>query len=261
LIDSLRAGAVCLTADVHNSSSRGWEQRFLPDDEITILAEYLSIAAKYEVPVTVFVSGLAAVQGAPRLRALTARYDVELGGHWFDAFPWRVPYGVWGRLFGRPRGPAWWQRREIRRTVTAIETATGVRIQAWRDHAYRRDRNTYRLLASAGLSAVSDEVARDALRPRLSDGLLSVPINVLPDHENIRHLPPHAGTSFPGSFSAAEWTVLAVKDVDAIVARGGVATILAHPTCMKLSDKFVSFHVLCAALARHPCVRMSELHP
>ena len=258
LIDSLTAGVVCLTADVHNSSSRGWEQRSLRDDEISILADYLSITNRYGVPVTVFVSGLAAVHGARRLRELVAAYDPELGGHWYNAFPWPAPYGVWRRLFRRARGPAWWQGRDIRRTVTAIEAATGIRIRAWRDHAYRHDRNTFSLLASAGFSTVSDEVGPD-LRPHIADGLLSVPINVLPDHENIRHLPPRGRIAFPGALSAAEWMSQALIEADSIVARGGVATILAHPTCMKLSDNFAAFQILCAALARRRCVRMSDL--
>jgi hypothetical protein len=171
---------------------------------------------------------------------------------------------MFGRAFGLRRGPGWWEQREIRKTVAAIESATGVRIRAWRDHAYRHDRNTVPLLGAEDIAFLSDAVDPSARVPRLvgaNGAVLSVPINVLPDHENIRHLPPRAGREAPGTLSAAEWAARAIDQAGAIVARGGVATILAHPTCMSLSDDFASFRALCAALARHRCVLIGDLGP
>lgn len=254
-----RVGKVCLTADVHNRSRRSWEQRWLGQDEVDILAEYLRIAADHGVPVTVFVSGRAARDNPERLRGLMAAHDTEIGGHWYDAFPWPLPYGIWGRAFGLRRGPEWWQRREIRRAIDAITDVTGARIRSWRDHAYRHDRNTADLLAAEGVRVMSDEVDARQMGPHVEGKMLVVPINVLPDHENIRHLPPRRGRVFPGTLTADEWVDRVEQQVAAIVARGGVATVLAHPTCMKLSDDFAAFRRLCRALAQNRCVRLSDL--
>ncbi len=241
---------------MHNVSSRAREQRHLVGTEIEAMVEYAGIASSHGVKVTAFVAGKAALD-APELAArLAAEPLVELGGHWFDAFPWLLPYQVFGKLTGLRRGPAQWQARDIRRTIAAIERTSSVRIRAWRDHAYRHDRNTFGLLAGEGIKAVSDDVDPRRLGPKVVDGVLSVPINVLPDHESIRH-PGDDGA--PPQLSAADWLDRVDEQAEAIVSRDGVATILAHPACMKTIDEFTTFRRLCVALERYPTAWLSEL--
>src|SRR5207237_470596 len=162
-------------------SARCQDQRLLDGTEVGALAEYLAIASDHGCKVTVFVAGKAALAEADVLSDLVSRYDIELGGHWFDAFPWLFPQQALGRIAGLRRGTAVNQMRDIRATIEAIDRAIGVRIRVWRDHAYRHDRNTLRLLRACGIGAVSNIVDSGLLHPVPVQGLLSVPINVAPD--------------------------------------------------------------------------------
>jgi hypothetical protein len=40
-----------------------------------------------------------------------------------------------------------------------------------------------------------------------------------------------------------------VRQAESIIARGGVATILAHPLCMKVADGWRTFEHLCSSLS------------
>jgi hypothetical protein len=86
-----------------------------------------------------------------------------------------------------PHGYPSWQRRSIAPTCAAVERLAGKPARSWRNHANANDSNTPRLLADAGIVAWSDvDLAR--VRPYVHEtGLVVLPINTLPDHENLYH--------------------------------------------------------------------------
>ncbi len=253
---------VVLTGDVHQAIGSA-DQRFVVCSEAALAVDYARIAARHGVKVTLFFTGRAIVEDGADTRALLAMTNVEIGGHGWDALRPRWWHGLLNWLTGSPHGPSWLQRRMIRCTCSAIERYTGQPVRSWRSHAYRHDGNTSHLLAEAGITAWSDEVQFEHNSPRLHPtGVVILPINTLPDHENMYH-----GARTP-EFVAAEgrgssyppdmWCDQVCAQVERIVSAGGIATILAHPICMKVADDFATFEQLCAFLSSYPSLFASE---
>ena len=149
------------------------------------------------------------------------------------------------------------QGRMVRRTCAAIERMTGQRIRSWRNHAYFFDSNTSRVLAETGIRVWSDEVDRDREGPRLhASGVSILPINTTPDHEHLYHgdqtVDAVPVARRPQYYDSHAWREDVVRQAESIVARGGVATILAHPLCMKVVDDWRTFERLCSSLSRFP---------
>jgi len=257
---------VCITGDVHHMSLGTRDQSFMDRSEVDVAREYASIAAEHGVPVTLFCTGKAAAEEADGVRALASMDNVEIGGHNYWAFD--TPMHTVSRgLLGTWNGPRWFQNWEINRTVAAFREI-GIDIRTWRDHAYRHDGDTAELLAEAGITHFSDRVGPDE---RLSeqDGVRIVPINTPPDHEHVYHAfrtPEFVESAeFSGPFGSEshdcdDWLELVLEHADAVEQRGGVATVLAHPSCMHLADGLTTFEDLVARVAdRYGTVRMSDL--
>jgi len=121
------------------------------------------------------------------------------------------------------------------------------------------DHNTAALLQEMGIHVLSDTVQIGAIGPHRSDGPLALlPISVWTDHEHIYHAertPEHVAGQLSrskidlSSVSVAEWTELVKQQVIDIIRRGGTATLLVHPVCMKIADDFQSFTSLCEFLS------------
>jgi len=253
--------SVVLTGDVHHAIGSA-DQAFTTRSEAALALDYARIAARHGLKVTLFFTGKAVVENACEAGALVDAPHVEIGGHGWNAFtPW-LWHGVLRRVLGSPHGPAWLQRRMIRRTCDVLRRYTGKPVRSWRNHAYRRDRNTAGLLAAAGIVAWSDEVNPQRPRPYRAGGVCVVPINTTPDHEYLRHggWPRESATLQWGgpAYTIGEWLEHVCRQVDAIVASDGTATILAHPICMKIADEWASFERLCAWLSRYPSLHVGE---
>ena len=252
---------VCLTGDVHHMSMATRDQDYLNGTEVQAAIEYAQIAAEYDLPVTLFCTGKCAVEEPDRMKRLAAMDNVEIGGHNYWGFTtpvhsgWRALGKLSGGRIGSWNGPRWFQAYEIRRTLAALESI-GASVTAWRDHAYRHDRHTAGLLADHGITHFSDDVEPDG-QVRECGGLTIVPINTPPDHEHVYHAfrTPEfvADSDFEGPFGSesrdpTEWQEWVVDDVRARRTEGAVATVLAHPACMRLADSFRAFESLCVRL-------------
>lgn len=263
---------VCLTGDVHHDSLGTRDQRELEGTELEATLEYVDRAAAHDVPVTLFVTGRAADEEPDRVRRLADHEAVEVGGHNYYAFDtpvhagWRVLGKATGGRLGSWNGPRRFQAWEIGRTVDAL-SARGATVTAWRDHAYRHDRHTASLLAEQGITHFSDAVGPDE-RVRREAGVTVVPVNTPPDHEHVYHAFRTPGSAavadFEGPFggesvSPDAWVDWVTERVEAVTAEGGVATVLAHPACMRLADGFEAFERLCEVLSAYETVRMSEV--
>jgi hypothetical protein len=250
---------VVLTGDVHHHIPSS-DRAHAAESESELALEYARIAEQHGLKVTLFFTGRALRDDVADALPLLSMENVEIGGHGWDAFTPRWLYRPLGRLSGSPHGPPSWQRRSIVRTCAVVERLTAKPVRSWRDHAYTRDANTARLLVDAGIVAWSDEVDLARRRPYAHEsGLVVLPINTPPDHENLYHgdrTPETLGDT--RSLSPAEWRTRVLEAVDATIADGGVATILAHPLCMKVVDGWDTFEALCTSLAGRPSMFATE---
>jgi len=254
---------VCVTGDVHHMSMETRDQAYMDRTEVEAAIEYAEIAANYDIPVTLFITGRAAVEEPDRVEQLAAMENVELGGHNYWAFDtpihtaWRALGKLTGGRIGSWNGPRRFQRYEISRTLTAL-AQRGATVTAWRDHAYRHDRHTAALLADAGITHFSDAVGPDE-RLRHEDGVTVVPVNTPPDHEHIYHAfrTPEfvADDDFNGpfgteSYQIGKWLTWLSEHIDHQLTTDEPATVLAHPACMALTDDFTTFEQFCSEACR-----------
>jgi len=265
---------VCLTGDVHHMSLATRDQKYLDRTEVEVAIEYAELAAKYDVPVTLFITGKAATEEPDRVQRLVAMDNVEIGGHnyWAFATPihsaWRALDKLTGGQVGSWNGPRPFQRYEIHRTLKTL-SERGADVSAWRDHAYRHDGNTAGLLADAGITHFSDAVGPNE-RVRREGAVTVVPVNTPPDHEHVYHAFRTPGSTaverFEGPFggesrSIDEWVNWVLDRIKAIRSDGGVATVLAHPACLWLADEFEAYERLLSAVERRDPRTMRELDP
>jgi hypothetical protein len=259
---------VCLTGDVHHMGLETRDQAYMGRSELAAAVEYAEIARRYDVPVTLFITGRAVHEDPDAIDRLAAMDHVEIGGHNYYAFGTLLHTAARGVL-GSWHGPRPFQAWEITRTLRAFADR-GIGVTAWRDHAYRHDENTARLLADRGITHFSDAVGPDE-RVRTEAGLTVVPINTPPDHEHVYHAfrTPEfvAAGEFTGPFGSDshevdDWFEWVAEAIDAAVTAGQPATVLAHPSCMDIVDGLATFERLCAHVARgyDPC-QLSRVSP
>ncbi|KPJ64971.1 hypothetical protein AMJ44_11655 [candidate division WOR-1 bacterium DG_54_3] len=260
---------ICLTGDVHHMSMKGANQPYLQGTEVEAAERYLEIAGKFKIKSTLFFTGKCILEEYQKIKHLPSNFRLELGGHTYRAFKPRLPYKLSYRLLNRKNGPFFLQRHEIRKTVNIFKEFLDYNIVSWRDHAYRNDKNTPRLLKEAGIEYFSDIASPRILKPFLKDSLFYVPINVLPDNDYVYH-----GSRKPGSFNEDDlmkkpfqtkamtvdkWLEKAQEQVKKIIDAGGISTLLVHPTCMEIADNFKTFGKLCHFLSQYETLFMREI--
>lgn len=251
--------AVVLTGDVHQHIPSS-DRRHAVESESTLAVEYARVAERHGLKVTLFFTGRALRDDVADADPLFSMETVEIGGHGWDAFRPRWLYRPLARLSGSPHGYRTWQRQTIARTCRAIERVTGTSPTSWRNHAYVHDMHTARLLVEAGIVAWSDHVDLDRARSYVHEsGLVVLPMNTPPDHENLYHgdrTPESVGDT--PSLHADEWCARVLEGVERALREGGTATVLAHPLCMKVVDDWTTFEALCSGLSRHRSMFATE---
>jgi len=252
---------ICLTGDVHHTSLMINDQKYISDQnltEIRIARLYVQLLEKYDVKSTLYVCGRAFTEECSDLETVATHPLVEVGGHMFNArFP-RECFDAYGEQTGLWNGPRWYQAWDIRQNVEVVRAAMGYDLISWRSHSYKVDCNTYELLAANGIRVVSDAMSATNLRPeRTAAGLISHPINTVPDHDHLYHAHRtkdyveaanqrgYGADEFGAvSYTIEEWGKLVMQQIDSIEEKGGIATILAHPLCMYLADEFRTLTML-----------------
>jgi len=260
---------ICLTGDVHHMSMKGEDQPYLQRTEVDAAQKYIEIASNYRVKITLFITGKCVMEERQEVEKLLSNGNIELGGHTYRAFTPRLPYKLSYRLLNRKNGPWFLQSYEIRKTISIFKNFFNYDIVSWRDHAYRHDKNTPKLLKKAGIQYFSDIVSPKYMGPFQKGSLYYVPINVLPDHDYIYH-----GSRLPGTFdescllssefrtkamSVDQWLVTVKVQVKKTINGSGLATILAHPSCMEICDNFRTFEKLCQFISQYKTVYMKEI--
>jgi hypothetical protein len=251
------------------------DQEYMDRTEVEVALDYAEMAAEYEIPVTLFLTGRSAIEEPNRVKQLAAMQNVEIGGHNYWAFDtlvhktWRAVEKLTHGLIGSWNGPRPFQRYEIRKTIATLNTC-GADVTVWRDHAYRHDKHTAGLLADEEITHFSDAIGPNE-RVEQADGVTVVPVNTPPDHEHVFHAFRTPGSEaveqFFGPFggnsvSVDEWVTWVLDRIETVCSDDQVATVLAHPACLFLSDELVAFERLLQAIDNSgaPTVQMSEIN-
>jgi peptidoglycan/xylan/chitin deacetylase (PgdA/CDA1 family) len=274
---------VCLTGDIHHSSLRINDQRFITepgDCEPRIAARYLALVEKHKLKVTFYVTGKTLAEEFDAFRPVAESPQVEIGGHTYHGLPRPMGSRLRSFLTGHAtlshslsHGSPARQKRDVERMIAVVQDKTGRRIRSWRSHGLVTDAHTYEILAQCGIRFISDDLDWTKTMPeRIPQGLISHPMNVIMDHDHIYHA--HrtreyveaqkrnwgfAADPTRESYDIEEWAKIVERQVSGIQAAGGVATVLMHPLCMYLSDGFRTAERLLEFFSQFPSVWASEL--
>jgi hypothetical protein len=266
-------------------SLRTNNQRFVADKhstEVKITQRYVALLEKYGVKATLYICGKCFAEEWDDLKAVVSSSLVEVGGHQYRARQPRGLFDWYGRMTGNWNGPRWFQKWDISRTIQVCEEKIGYRIVSWRGHNYKMDPNTYPLLSKFGIQLVSDEIRAKEMWPKklpvsstetlMTKDIISHPLNVIPDYDHLYHAHrtgPYVerakalgyGEDEFGaiSYTIQEWGDLVLRQSEAIQKAEGIATILAHPICMYLTDEFKTFEKLLKSFSDLGCIWAREI--
>jgi len=266
---------IALTCDLHHQSLGTGNQAHCPMSEIQVAQRFVKLIEEANVKATFFITGRAFAEQPGELRPIIESPLIEIGGHTYDAFEPAIFHRIWKKIGGSYNGPAFYQKRDARRTIDIIEQHTGARIRLWRNHMYMHGPHTEKVLASLGIRLISDGVSRLARGPSLhSSGIYNFPINIIPDHEHLYHAERtpqwvaawqkryHWSDEYgPDSYYVEEWTDLVLAGLKEREAAGAISNMIIHPITMYLSDRFHSFKRILAYLKTRQTMHLGETIP
>jgi hypothetical protein len=240
--------------------------------ELQVARRYLDMLVEARVKVTFLVSGKCFLEEWADLEPICDNPIVEIGGHTWSCFEPALWHRVWLKINGSYNGPAWYQRRDARKTIDIIRSRCGKTIRCWRNHMYMHGPFTERVLRDCDIWICSDGVARDSNGPvRHPAGILNFPLNVMPDHEHLYHAErtPEWVAQWiqrynfrddygPQSYYVEEWTDRVLEELRQHEANGTLSNMLIHPITLYLCDRFKSFERILEFIARCRTVHMTE---
>lgn len=260
---------ICLTGDVHHSGLNSDDRQFCKGSEIDAAYRMAEIAADSGIPLTLFFTGKCAIESPEKMNTLGRLPHIEIGGHNYFAFKPRKLFDFNYKMTGLKNGPYLFQWWEVGHTKRVLEKTCDVEVVSWRDHAYRHDRNTRKILRRHNIMYFSDKLSKDGGQPEWNDGVIDVPINTLPDHDYVFHGSRQPDTIDPAvllrthfatlPMTKEDWLNRIIRETREIAKTKGLATILTHPACMEVFDDFKTFKKLCTHLQSFECIKMSEI--
>lgn len=172
-------------------SMGGLDQQWLRTNsamtEVDCSVKYAQLAAEYRLPVTLFVSGNVLKSELSTFKTLAEMDNVEIGGHTYNAFQPSWLHLSFQSIYGSYYGPRFYQKRDIQKTLDLLNQHTQHPVRSWRTHGYRSDPTTLDLLPQFGINVISDVTDADAVIEPVNRQLVSLPINIPPDHEHLVH--------------------------------------------------------------------------
>lgn len=132
---------------------------------------------------------------------------------------------------------------------------------------------TYDVLQACGIKVCSDTVSATAAGPSWAgDGLIELPINVIPDHEHLYHAERtpewvawwQQRYGFRDAFGSEsyrvdQWADIVLSQIEANEARGALTTMILHPITMYLCDRFASARRILDRVRSAETVHASEV--
>ena len=241
---------IIFTGDIHNMTMNGGDQLLLrkfdkENSEVKLCKKFLKILNKYNFKPILFFTGKAIIEEEEYIRYLLKNFDFYLGGHTYNAYKPKLFYRSCYRLFGTYYPLKYLQDIDIKKTKHIIKKKLGININSWRNHAYFNDKNTNNLLTKNNFKLVSNLVDLKINKPFYENNLTILPINTYPDHEFLSHSTDHSS-----DWSLFKWYDLNYKIVKNILHNNGTATLLTHPLCLYLEDKYCSFENFVSSLKK-----------
>lgn len=264
---------ICLTGDLHHNSLRTGNQTHCDIPEIDVARRYLRMLEEANVNVTFFVSGKSFVEEWERLRPICEHPLVEIGGHNYSCFTPEIWHRASKKIFRSYNGPRWYERWDVQRTIDVIRERTGNTIRCWRNHMYMHGPNTDDVLAASGIRICSDGVRASANGPTVeSNGLMTLPINVMPDHEHLYHAErsPEWVDAWvrryrwsddygPHSYYIEEWTERVLDELRRHEESDVLSVMIIHPITLYLCDRFKGFEKILEFLASCKTVKLGDV--
>ena len=274
---------LCITGDIHHSSLKTNEQKYLsaPEDtEARIGARFIKLLESYGIKYTCYVTGKTLEEEWEDFRLIAESPLVEVGGHTYEGLPRSTFSKIRSFVSGKPtishsfsHGSYRKQKKDVKKMTAIVQRKTGKPVVSWRSHGLVRDKNTYLLLREADITHISDSTDWNQLLPvKTDEGLISHAINVIMDHDHIYHV--HRDRAYVDhqkknwtltedptteSYSIEEWGELVKKQVREGLAAGGMMTVLMHPICMYTSDRFTTARRLLDFFSQYKTIWASEI--
>ena len=237
---------IIITGDVHHMSMKGRDQRYMVEDEFHIAMKYLDILNNLSISPTLFFTGKSVLENLEYIRQekLGYRFSFEVGGHGWNAFKPITFYRFSKYLLGSQCGPKILQNYHVTKTLSLLRGELADSVISWRNHGYRFDRNTEKILISNGISRWSDRIIYNNLEPFYNGELLEFPINTYPDHDYIIH-----GDLTSNAFTSVQWIDAILSQISDLNDKNATyAMLLLHPGCMSILDNFKTMVSLCKEL-------------
>jgi len=274
---------ICLTGDIHHTSLNTNEQKYIesPDDsEVKISCRYLKLLEKYGIKATFYVTGKTLDEEGEDFKPIADSELVEIGGHTYGGLPISNLYRAWCKITGKTpvshsytHGSCLQQKNDIQKMIDVVKARTGKDIVSWRSHGLVFDENTYPLLAELGIKMISDSTNWSKIVPeKMKEGLISHSMNVIMDHDHVYHAHrtkeyvdkmkenwPWPDDPTKESYAIEEWARIVEKQVRDIEKKGGIATVLMHPICMYLADKFKTAEKLLKLFSQYKTIWACEI--
>jgi hypothetical protein len=264
---------IVLSADIHHSSLGTGNQAHSDRSEVQTALDFAQLLTEYGVKATYFISGKTFLEEGPALVPIVNNPLIEIGGHNWDCFEPQLWHRFWNKALGSYNGPAWYQKRDLQKTIAIIEAQTGRKITSWRNHMYKHGPFTEALLKAEGILICSDGVRKDSNGPELHPtGIYNFPLNIIPDHEHLYHAERtpewveqwvkryHWSDDFGSESYAIEvWTDMVLEQLKANEARGVISNLILHPITMYLCDKYASAQRILAYIATRQQMTMSAM--
>lgn len=250
---------ICLTGDIHHRMRGAKNQECFSEQEMELGYKYQQIANSYGLKVTFFLTGkVVREEESSVIDKMFNLGNLEVGGHTYSALRPRLLHSFFRLATGTVYGPKFYQKFDIERTIGALRTKINQPVASWRTHGYSSDRKTLDLLGKSDIRVITDDVNPNKMRPeKVRNNLFSLPINVIPDHEHLYHgdrtrsqvdgeIDTNKEEGFPSiSYSISKYFEVVKSQIERIQKNDGLATILLHPSCMKVADNFVEFGKFC----------------
>ena len=266
---------ICITSDIHHMSLNTGNQQHCDITEVETALLFLKLLDKYDLKATFFISGKTFAEEWEALKPICESPGLEIGGHTYDCFEPELWHRVWNKINGSYNGPAWYQKRDVKRTIDIIQKKTGRKITSWRNHMYMHGPFTEKVLSDAGILICSDGVKKNALQPQKHEtGIYNFPINIIPDHEHLYHAErtPEWVEAWvkrynwsddfgSASYDINTWAELVLNGLKDNLKKGVVSNIIIHPITMYLCDRFEAIEKVLSFISEHQTLFISETVP
>lgn len=245
---------IFLTGDIHGEHENFGDQKFSDLNEVESAQKYVDILEKYGLKATLFFTGKSVKQDADKIREIAEKNNFEIGAHTYNSLRPQLMHRAFRKFLGSYYGPSIYQKFDVKRTKKAIENKLGIVPITWRTHAYQSDSKTPRILEEEGFQVISDKKHDGNIGELDKSGVLSIPMNVMPDHEHLLHAEKTREVCRNNGFEDVfthkaypidEYISIIKEQIQHRIESGSHAVLLIHPMCMEAADSMEMFEELC----------------